>query len=439
MKNLPSIPPKGSVKILQAIKEILPTITNFNINERLKRMKIIQEFFKKLENTLSITSYCISGKVNLLEYIDLIKLLGQGSFGTVYKTCFKNKNDCFAIKETQFNLREKKSNLLWETNLSNSINKLVIDKICPNLPLLIDTRFCDQCKLKIGYPLKEIKTPCFLHITELADGTLKDFFELYEPSEELQYNLIFQIMSGVHSLQNYLQIVNNDIKSMNILYHKIKKGGYWNYNIDGIDYFVPNLGFLFIVNDFGVSSIFNPFYKYHKDKIVYLGRRDAFVKNDEFVPFTTEICPVVQKNNKIIFSNSKKILWSNDQKSTINRFFLINNKLIDDKPSISLNLDMFLSEKFPPYEFYNDIQDVIRMFLGGKRSVQPSNHVGLNISINISNKLKKYLGKYNNAYPVANRTRNIETYCVLAGSFIKNFFGTMYSNSQQNIIEKYIL
>jgi hypothetical protein len=43
----------------------------------------------------------------------------------------------------------------------------------------------------------------------------------------------------------------------NVLFFKVKPGGFWKYTINGQDYYVPNCGYLFIVYDFGFAYIPN--------------------------------------------------------------------------------------------------------------------------------------------------------------------------------------
>jgi len=45
---------------------------------------------------------------------------------------------------------------------------------------------------------------------------------------------------------------HNDAHFNNYLIHNIKPGGYFHYNIYGVDYYLKNLGFLVILNDFGL-------------------------------------------------------------------------------------------------------------------------------------------------------------------------------------------
>ena len=46
----------------------------------------------------------------------------------------------------------------------------------------------------------------------------------------------------------------------------VKPGGYWTYILEGKKYYLPNLGFVVLLNDFGFSLIPNKLYLtwYHK-------------------------------------------------------------------------------------------------------------------------------------------------------------------------------
>ena len=94
------------------------------------------------------------------------------------------------------------------------------------------------------------KKPCLIFIMELATGN--DFNTwMQKPHTEAElYNAVFQLMAGIHALQIHGQVINNDVKALNILTYDVKPGGYWKYIIQGKEYFIPNLGSLFIVNDF---------------------------------------------------------------------------------------------------------------------------------------------------------------------------------------------
>lgn len=48
---------------------------------------------------------------------------------------------------------------------------------------------------------------------------------------------------------------HNDLHAGNVLVHKIKPGGYFLYKINNKNYYVPNLGYVFLLWDFGMISI----------------------------------------------------------------------------------------------------------------------------------------------------------------------------------------
>ena len=66
----------------------------------------------------------------------------------------------------------------------------------------------------------------------------------------------------------------------------------------------------------------------------------------------------------------------------------------------------------PPLEFYNDVQDAIRMFTGGKRFTQRGYHYDISSTKEIISILSKYTTDKNIDKP----------YHVLAGEFIQEFF-----------------
>ena len=67
----------------------------------------------------------------------------------------------------------------------------------------------------------------------------------------------------------------------------------------------------------------------------------------------------------------------------------------------------------------------MRTFVGGKRTTQKGNHtLYKSVSKNFVNTLQPYLGKAENA---KQREFSVNTYHVLAGSFIKKFFTETHS------------
>lgn len=104
---------------------------------------------------------------------------------------------------------------------------------------------------KKEYPFKSILYNEWIPGIELFDT----FCQNENVSIEVWFNAYFQILAAIHVMQDTLGMAHADLHSDNILVAKIPKGGHWKYQIDGVDYYVPNLGYQFLINDFGHAWI----------------------------------------------------------------------------------------------------------------------------------------------------------------------------------------
>ena len=69
------------------------------------------------------------------------------------------------------------------------------------------------------------------------------------------YNVIAQVLIGIIGMYKYFNIIHGDLHCENILIQSVNPGGNWRYIIEGTEILIPNLGFMVIINDFGLSSI----------------------------------------------------------------------------------------------------------------------------------------------------------------------------------------
>ena len=433
-----------------------------NTNDRLKIISLLKDELSSI--TKIYGNNCINGdKADLLEKIELTKLMGIGTFGAVYSACSPKPCDensyKFAIKLSSFinkkhykNPFNRKERSWYEFFiLRDYLKPLVERKICPNLPLLIDAYLCDSCV----FP--NIKKPkeCIIILTELADGDLDNWFDIERTKEGIS-NALFQIMAGIHAIQYHCQIVNKDIKAANILYYKITPGGYFHYVIHGKDFYVPNLGFLFILNDFGVSIIEDP--KTHlrsdnKTKIVLNTNRNYMIMNNKISPLNAKFYWGVADKEPQPIKSFIKIGWydvkyiNNSPEidkivnyGTICNSIILENKIKDCEIEFTEEQKIYLSnlnipadssnikfyehpEIIPPYNFSCDTQDCIRIFTGNKRIsiFPPASHKKYDIPVDILNKIKKYYFKFiNNIVP--NQYQAIDPSFYVAGYFIEKFF-----------------
>lgn len=358
------------------------------------------------------------------KHIDICKDIGKGCFGNV----FEGKTICthFAVKiakiktDTSKELFCRKSASWHEVIILKDIIKPVItNKVCPNLPLLIDTFTCGDCEINIDG--KKTHSPCISLILELANGTLKNYLKVKRTEEEL-YSCLFQVMAGIYGIQLYGQIMNYDVKKENVLYYEVESGGYWVYTIHGKDYYVPNCGAMFVINDFGLSRPMSPKYELHKtekDVNFRLGGRYFRIKNGKLLPIGNE--------------DKKGNITIGKKKYKCEDYFLCKGSI---SPSNKLTTEQLLnSDEFPPVEFYNDTQDGLRMFCGGKRTTQKGNHKAYEFNKEFVKNVKKYLGKGECAKDGKFTTKASE---LCAGWFIVDFF-SQFLEKKTNILERYVM
>jgi len=401
---------------------------------------------------------------SLSEYVHLNKLIGTGDWGNVYSGQLSNKrNDKnkhtfqqpFAIKFSRIsdedfkNPYTKNSSSWYEIVIMRDILKPLIEKnICPNVPLFIDNFLCETFDFK--FRKGDNSYPCIATITELASEDLKDYINNSEyVSDKELYSVLFQIMAGIHAFQMRGQILNNDIKARNILCYDVEEGGYWHYIINKRDFYVPNYGKMFVLNDFGVSNLYDPNFKIYPTKtrkVFNLGSRYAININEQFHPINSvkdvenyriewinkpvnlkkdemiekgKIVPIEISNGLLFYIDREtdKIKTHQIALTTKQKEFLQTKGIPTDCTDIEFFKNPYI---IPPFEFYNDVQDVLRMFTKGKRTTQRGFHSGFkNISSSFVKSIVPYLGKAENS---SSKIFSYHTHHVLAGSFITRFF-----------------
>jgi hypothetical protein len=141
-----------------------------------------------------------------------------------------------------------------------------------NKALLLESLKTTQAvKNSVGLFMENNKKYTYYNIyaNEYASGDLKKFLNAYGKdnssiSQELVENAVAQIIMAIATLHD-LGIRHNDTHHGNFLYHEIKPGGYIKYIIQGKTYYVENLGYLWVIWDFGISTQLNGPYDYFKD------------------------------------------------------------------------------------------------------------------------------------------------------------------------------
>lgn len=137
-------------------------------------------------------------------------------------------------------------------------NLLVFKNICPHLPLVYDTYFCEnKCTFENKQAIAHDPTikDCILVVNELAVGDLHMLLTKIQPSIEHLKICFFQIYMGIYCIQKYFNLRHDDLHWGNVLFHKTNKKGYIRYIVKGHEIVIPNIGYLMVLWDFGLSYI----------------------------------------------------------------------------------------------------------------------------------------------------------------------------------------
>ena len=95
-------------------------------------------------------------------------------------------------------------------------------------------------------------------LNELCDSSLKDILNnnyIEKINDNMLYSFMFQILCGIYSIHKLCNICHFDLHGGNILISNIEQNGYWLYNINNNDYYIPNYGYILKIWDFGRSMI----------------------------------------------------------------------------------------------------------------------------------------------------------------------------------------
>lgn len=323
------------------------------------RVSKYDKFVKTLEDLYTLKNK----KTNMYVYKDLSdifikKELASGVEGVVYKAIFKGpkqKTNQFVMKK--INLKTIKSNkgiTKGELNLtpdeiytlfysnksfkkpslieiisSTLTNQLVFQKICPHFA--------------INYYWDYRNNVVTLY-NEYINYTFESWIQK-KHSNQIWFNALFQIMYALTSLKKMFNMLHTDLHIGNILVQKIKKGGYWIYKLNGVDYYLPNLGYIFIISDFGFSWIPNKLYIswYYKDRLKYITKNgqefyDLFdfidsIKEIKNIPiyFVSEIDKLFNSKESYVYTSDYPENTSDDYPKNITKSYRGLKNTIADK------------------------------------------------------------------------------------------------------------
>jgi hypothetical protein len=242
-------------------------------NDIYKNNKKLLLYFNKFNNNSCLELTNKQNQYTLNKNILLYKQIGSKSvFGIVYKSKIindngndndngngnsnsnKNSNSMPKfVSKIQLITKEFKRELLIFDKLSKYAFK---NNIC-HFPILYATSKCNNIIKNDKYPELLSKANnkyknYSIILYELANGDLNSFINKYDSnlSAKIWKNIYEQIFMSIF-LFHSLDLNHGDSHNGNFLYTKIKAGGCFHYRINNDDYYIENIGYKWMIWDYG--------------------------------------------------------------------------------------------------------------------------------------------------------------------------------------------
>ncbi len=314
------------------------------------------------------------------EGLPVIKKLGKGGNvqGDAYKVCIEKNKKCLVDLALKLILPTVED---IEVKAMALVNVILLDLLCPNLPIMYLHQKCQNCKFspdtmlvsKIGgFPpldIHETKKPgyvkykgedirCTTIVSEFASGGDMEHWlsSAQENSEEL-YNAFFQVFAGLYSIYTVYGMTHNDLHTGNVLVHKTNPGGVWEYVIDDEFYYCPNLGNMFVLWDFGFAiapGLINIQEDYVQENGFMYG--DPNVESADIFKFTSAVLYFLKKFKKdnkfpLEISAAREKDGKKDTADFIKKFYKKYKQLHADEEII----ETYFLNKYQSPSFYKNL------------------------------------------------------------------------------------
>lgn len=333
-------------------------IIQYNQNYLLDYRLVLYSYIKRILKTYIPKSndfVCLnnSGNFNLMTIMNKKQLMtDENKYSDVYKLSLKplrkfNVTPHISIKVIPLSHEERTKMYntdlpIWkELQILLLMTKLTKQRKIPNFPIIYNYYICNNCVYK-NPNLKDNKEKiCLLILNEYNKYDLKSWLvelskEAKSDSEliDIWYNCLFQIYASLYFLYNKFSIIQNDLHWGNILITIHDKKGYWTYTINGLKYYIPNLGFTVKLWDFGKSQQKTEIDNNNKMSASFVSDISRFSNIYVWINHTNEI-----KNKNVIPRNIIELLENLKQNKSTDFIYKIMSRYLHNK----------IGEKIPSY------------------------------------------------------------------------------------------
>jgi hypothetical protein len=291
--------------------------------------------------------------------------IGSGStLGAIHLGNFKDRDrnrSNFVVKISPITRKSQ-----FEIKITNIVTNAVLNKSIPHFLMTYDYGLCklnstmdssfiksnnnnnDNIKKTPIYYLKQSKKKYYVYINEFVNGDLQQFDLKNRISKKVNDNKIAQIYLALMFYYNETGYYHCDSHNRNFLYKTVKKGGYYHYRIFNKDYYLPNLGYIWIIWDYDNSKLLTDYMNYF-DRVLVMG--NDFININRFFIYDNSKNDMDIINNTLFTSSSTSLF---DKKYDENLFNIFMEQILDclcklryiykkiDKSSVIINNKPFI-------------------------------------------------------------------------------------------------
>jgi hypothetical protein len=338
-----------------------------NIEYRIKYYKILHKYIesrtKYNDNCLRLYKYLNSKPIYRIgNRIILDKQIGSDSkYGSVFLSHYRLTNKKFG---KLFTFATKisdglNSNNIKEYKVLKDLTNCVIKEECPHFPMSFGKLECTKQNIRDLHTIyssdispsfikqnsssfisllsnlpKNIhnKNNLLITLNELAENDHDYFITLYYRDDKIIWNSLVQVILSLMFFHKYINAYHRDSHNGNFLYHKTKPGGYYHYNLYGKDFYLENIGFLWVIWDFGLIQPFS------NSKLINNNKYGIGDNNTLLIIDYMKIIKTGYRHKEIDGYISNKYMFSSDIKTFIN---ILYDELLKQEYISSTNIKQF--------------------------------------------------------------------------------------------------
>lgn len=219
------------------------------------RIKYANNFMKYFTST-SIGDFIILKK-NKYSYKNLLlhkKIGSESKFGAVYSVTYGIKPKKYIVSAKLICINESNTK---ELSILKKITDIILAKKTIHFPILYFYTTIAKTSNMNSSLLPEAIRYCdnfYISFNEMFSGDLKMLMSSKKQTTTFMKNAITQIFFSISNFSHYTGFIHKDSHWGNFLYHKIESGGYFYYKVNGIDVYLENIGFIWVIWDFGFAK-----------------------------------------------------------------------------------------------------------------------------------------------------------------------------------------